>query len=30
MEPGRGTKAHVGDLLDEVANARELLDRLSM
>ena len=29
MEPGRGTKAHVGQLLDEVADARELLDRLT-
>jgi Pup amidohydrolase len=29
MEPGKGTKAHVGDLLDEVADAAELLDRLT-
>ena len=29
MEPGRGTRAHVGQLLDEVADARELLDRLT-
>ncbi len=29
MEPGRGTRAHVGALLDEVADARELLDRLT-
>lgn len=28
MEPARGTKAHVGDLLAEVASASELLDRL--
>jgi proteasome accessory factor PafA2 len=28
MEPGRGTKAHVGDLLDEVDTAAELLARL--
>ena len=27
MEPGRGTRAHVGALLDEVADAAELLDR---
>jgi Pup amidohydrolase len=29
MEPGRGTRAHVGDLLDEVADAGELLERLT-
>ena len=29
MEPGRGTKAHVGDLLDEVDSATELLERLT-
>ena len=29
MEPGRGTRAHVGDLLDEVADAAELLARLT-
>ena len=29
MEPGRGTREHVGQLLDEVADARELLDRLT-
>ena len=29
MEPGRGTREHVGGLLDEVADARELLDRLT-
>jgi Pup amidohydrolase len=28
MEPGRGTKAHVGALLDEVQDAAELLERL--
>lgn len=28
MEPGRGTKAQVGDLLDEVADAAELVRRL--
>ncbi len=28
MEPGRGTRAHVGALLDEVSDAGELLDRL--
>jgi Pup amidohydrolase len=28
MEPGRGTKAHVGALLDEVRDAAELLERL--
>jgi len=28
MEPGRGTKAHVGDLIAEVGSASELLDRL--
>jgi Pup amidohydrolase len=28
MEPGRGTKAHVGTLLDECNTAAELLDRL--
>jgi Pup amidohydrolase len=28
MEPGRGTKAHVGALLDEVHDAAELLERL--
>ncbi|MEX1165000.1 MAG: depupylase/deamidase Dop [Nitriliruptor sp.] len=28
MEPGRGTRANVGALLDEVADAGELLDRL--
>jgi Pup amidohydrolase len=28
MEPGRGTKAHVGTLLDESTTAAELLDRL--
>src|SRR5690606_29006867 len=29
MEPGRGTRAQVGDLLDEVADAAELLARLT-
>ncbi len=29
MEPGRGTRAHVGDLLDEVDSAAELLDHLT-
>jgi Pup amidohydrolase len=29
MEPGRGTKAAIGGLLDEVADAAELLDRLT-
>lgn len=29
MDPGKGTRAHVGDLLDEVADARELLARLT-
>lgn len=29
MEPSRGTRAHVGDLLDEVSDARELLDRIT-
>jgi Pup amidohydrolase len=28
MEPARGTRAHVGELLDGVASASELLDRL--
>jgi Pup amidohydrolase len=28
MEPGRGTRAHVGALLDEVQDAAELLERL--
>jgi Pup amidohydrolase len=28
MEPGRGTRAHVGALLDEVHDAAELLERL--
>ena len=28
MGPGRGTKAHVGDLLAEVETAAELLNRL--
>jgi Pup amidohydrolase len=28
MEPGRGTKAHVGDLLDRVDSAQELLDAI--
>ena len=28
MEPGRGTRAHVGALLDEVRDAAELLERL--
>jgi len=28
MEPGRGTEAHVGDLLREVGSAAELLERL--
>jgi len=29
MDPGKGTKAHVGELFDEVADAAELLDRLT-
>jgi Pup amidohydrolase len=29
LEPLRGTKAHVGALLDECATAEELLDRLA-
>jgi Pup amidohydrolase len=29
MEPGRGTKAAIGGLLDEVSGAAELLDRLA-
>jgi Pup amidohydrolase len=29
LEPGRGTRSHVGELLDSVADARELLARLS-
>jgi Pup amidohydrolase len=29
MDPGKGTRAHVGALLDEVADARELLERLT-
>ncbi len=29
MEPGRGTKAHVGELLDRVADAAELLDAIT-
>jgi hypothetical protein len=29
MEPGRGTKAHVGDLLDRVESAAELLDAIT-
>jgi proteasome accessory factor PafA2 len=29
MEPGRGTKAHVGDLLDRVESAAELLDEIT-
>jgi Pup amidohydrolase len=28
MEPGRGTRAHVGDLLDRVGSTRELLEAL--
>ena len=29
MEPGRGTKVHVGDLLDRVESATELLDAIT-
>jgi Pup amidohydrolase len=29
LEPGRGTREHVGELLDSVADARELLARLT-
>jgi Pup amidohydrolase len=29
LEPGRGTRAHVGELLDSVGDARELLERLT-
>jgi hypothetical protein len=29
MEPGRGTRAHVGDLLEQVDSAQELLGHLT-
>ena len=29
MEPTRGTKAHVGELLDHAADAAELVDALT-